>query len=41
LEQQKEKILQDKEEVEVDSVREGLRNLLQAKFRNEWRAVRQ
>lgn len=41
LEQQKEKVLQDKEEVEVDSLREGLRNLLQAKFRNEWRAVRQ
>lgn len=41
LEQQKEKILQDKEEVEIDSLREGFRNLLQAKFRNEWRAVRQ
>jgi len=35
-----EKILEDQEGFEIDSMREGFRNLLSAKFRNEWRAVK-
>ena len=41
LEQQKEKILKDKEDIEIDTMREGFRNILKTKFFNEWRAVKQ
>jgi hypothetical protein len=38
LEQQKEKVLKDKEDIELDTMREGFRNILKIKFFNEWRA---
>jgi len=41
LEAQKHKILKDKEDVEMDTMREGFRNVLKSKFFNEWRAVKQ
>ena len=41
LEGQKEQILKDKEQIEVDTLREGFRNILKTKFFNEWRAVQQ
>jgi len=30
-----------KEEIEIDTMREGFRNILRAKFFNEWRAAKQ
>lgn len=41
MEAQKEQILKDKEQIEVDALREGFRNILKTKFFNEWRAVQQ
>lgn len=41
LEQQKQQILKDKENIEIDTMREGFRNILKTKFFNEWRAVKQ
>ena len=41
LEAQKEKILKDKEDIEMDTMREGFRNILKTKFFNEFRAVKQ
>lgn len=41
LEAQKHKILKDKEDVEMDTMREGFRNVLKSKFFNEWRSVKQ
>lgn len=41
MEHQKEKILKDKEEIELDTMREGFRNILKTKFFNEWRDVKQ
>jgi len=39
VEQQKLKVLQDKEEIEVTTMREGIRVVLKQKFFNEWRAA--
>ena len=35
------KALKAKEEIEVDTMKEGFRNILRAKFSNEWRTVKQ
>jgi hypothetical protein len=34
------KVLQDKEDIEIDALREGFKNVLKAKFFNEWRSVK-
>lgn len=41
LEQQKERAMRAKEDIEADTLREGFRNILRAKFLNEWRAAKQ
>lgn len=41
LEQEKEKVLGDKEVIELDTMREGFRSILKAKYFNEWRAAKQ
>ena len=41
LEAQKHRILKDKEDVEMDTMREGFRNVLKSKFFNEWRVTKQ
>ena len=35
----RQKALAAKEEIEIDTMREGFRNILKAKFFNEWRGV--
>ena len=41
LENQKEKILQDREKIEIDSMKNGLVAILKTKFFNEWRDIKQ
>ena len=40
LDGQKKLILKDKENIEFETMKEGLRLILKSKFFNEWRAVK-
>ena len=39
-EEQRKKVLLDKEDIEIDSLREGFKNVLKSKFFNEWRSIK-
>ena len=40
MEKQMKNVLNDKENIEIDALREGFKNVLKAKFFNEWRSMK-